>query len=76
MGTVNSVRGCGGVAPTPHYLSTSLPAPCRKCGGPSWKADELGAVHPCCELMWTEESGCVSCRESERLNREWRRRHG
>lgn len=58
------------------YLSTLLPAPCRKCGGPSWMTDEEGAVHPCCEFMWTERDGCVSCRESEKLNREWRRRYG
>ena len=57
------------------YSSIILPAPCRKCGGPSWKADDEGSIHPCCELMWTEAGGCLSCRTSEVLNREHRRRH-
>lgn len=57
-----------------RYISNPLPAPCRHCGGPSWLSDDLGAIHPCCELMWTEASGCLSCRASETLNREQRRR--
>lgn len=64
------------ISPGPRYLSTALPAPCRKCGGPSWLSDDSGAIHPCCELMWTQETGCLSCRASEMLNREQRRRHG
>lgn len=60
--------------PGPPYLSTLLPAPCRNCHGPSWLADELGAVHPCCQMHGAGE--CPSCRASEMLNREQRRRHG
>ena len=59
----------------------ALPRPCRHCGGPTWREDEEGAVHPCCEL-WrnkgkTDAEGlliCPACRESERLNREQRNR--
>lgn len=61
------------ISPGPRYLQQPLPSPCRKCSGPTWLADELGGVHPCCELMWTEEGGCVGCRVSEK---ERRRRHG
>lgn len=55
------------------YSKNILPAPCRGCGGPSWLSDDLGAVHPCCEL---NGQPCVGCKASEMSNREWRRRHG
>lgn len=57
-----------------HYSNTEFPAPCRACGGPSWKEDDIGPVHPCCADMWEEGIGCLSCRASEMLNREQRRR--
>lgn len=57
------------------FLAITLPAPCRQCGGPSWLADELGSVHPCCELTWGP-GGCVGCRASAMLNEQQRRRHG
>lgn len=53
------------------YSSSTLPAPCRACGGPSWLEDELGAIHPCCQLHGQE---CPACKASETLNREQRRR--
>jgi hypothetical protein len=63
------------VKPAPLYSSNILPAPCRACGGPSWLQDDLGAVHPCCVLMWTKATGCISCKASATLNKEHRRRH-
>jgi hypothetical protein len=65
-----------GSSPSPRtYNSTSLPAPCRRCGGPSWLADEDGAIHPCCELHRAGKGRpCLACKSSEMLNREQRRR--
>ncbi len=61
------------------FNSVLLPAPCRLCGGPTWLTDELGAIHPCCELSGRrtaegEWGGCLSCRTSEQLNRNFRER--
>lgn len=57
------------------FVSVSLPAPCRRCGGPSWLSDDLGAIHPCCELHGAGEGKpCPACKSSEQLNREQRRR--
>ena len=56
------------------FVSNILPAPCRACGGPSWLTDDIGSVHPCCRLSWTEITGCLSCRASDKLNKEHRRR--
>ena len=49
-----------------------VPGPCRLCGGPTWMQDELGSVHPCCQL-WNR-GDCPACKASEALNREQRRR--
>ena len=56
---------------TPSSRTMAVCAPCRLCHGPTWMADELGAVHPCCQLNGEE---CIGCRASESLNREQRRR--
>ena len=56
------------------YSSNFLPAPCHFCGGPSWLADETGAVHPCCVLEWRRTGGCLACQTSDRLNKDHRRR--
>ena len=70
--------------PRVKFTSQSLPSPCRLCGGPTWLADELGSLHPCCELSRgqgavVDAEGllvCPACKASEVINREWRRRHG
>lgn len=54
-----------------EYLNCSFPTPCRVCGGPSWKEDQEGAVHPCCAL---HGDNCLACKASTTLNREQRRR--
>lgn len=51
--------------------TTSFPAPCRVCGGPSWREDGEGAVHPCCVM---HGNPCLACEASKMLNREQRRR--
>ena len=53
------------------YSDSEFPAPCRACGGPTWKRDDEGAVHPCCELHGIP---CPACVASESLNREQARR--
>lgn len=58
--------------PGPRYSSSAFPGPCRLCGGPAWMQDELGSVHPCCQL-WNR-GDCPACKASESLNREHRRR--
>ena len=83
-GYVGSASEVAPEKPGPHYLNCLLPSPCRLCGGPTWLQDELGSIHPCCEL-WKRSGGsvdsdgllvCPGCRASEKLNREQRRRHG
>ena len=69
-----SVVPASNAGPRARFVSAILPAPCRLCGGPTWLTDDLGAIHPCCELMWTDAGGCLSCRTSEHLNRQHRQR--
>lgn len=55
------------------FVSQLIPAPCRLCAGPCYLTDELGAIHPCCQLNW-DGRRCIACDSSEPLNREHRRR--
>lgn len=74
----------GSIPSSRTLINCSLPSPCRLCGGPTWLQDDEGSLHPCCEL--SRRSGatvdvdgllvCPSCKASEKLNREQRRRHG
>ena len=54
----------------------AVPAPapagkCRYCGDDSWRADEIGPVHPCCAIHARQTPGrpCPACEASRRAQR-------
>jgi hypothetical protein len=56
--------------PPVEMIHLADPQPCRYCLDPTWGADDLGPMHPCCRsnaVLFEGGGTCPACEASKRI---------